>query len=156
MFSTVASIFAAPEAFRKLYNSHIASGKSRCNAFSSSISNVLCVCIELIKNKYNYLSSNTIVTKKHYIIKYKLPNGRKYIVRVKPKLRGVILPRFEVYDANYCNITNIVLEYMGPNMNFHGTPHTPEMMGYDKIYIYYTDGRRLIDDFGKSDSIHIR
>lgn len=49
-----------------------------------------------------------------------------------------------VDNATQTDITDILLPFMGPNFNFHGTPVTPSLFGYSSItFIHNTPDLKM-------------
>jgi hypothetical protein len=87
------------------------------------------------------------------IVPYYL-HGHKYIIL--PKVSHGAQSTIHV-SSNGENVSNIVLEYMGPNQDFHEMEITPETLGFDNLHFTVMDNFGDIEEyeFGEDDLIKV-
>jgi hypothetical protein len=72
---------------------------------------------------------------KYYIIHY--PYGVTWYKILIPRNRNPVLIE-TVYDSNGTDVTEDILQYMGPSHNFHGQRIRPIDMGYSSLKFVFT------------------
>jgi hypothetical protein len=60
----------------------------------------------------------------------------------------------EVYSGIEENVTEKILAYAGPYLNFHGIPTTPKLLGYEKLTFRFLDDNVMI--FNSTDIMRIQ
>lgn len=78
---------------------------------------------------------------KYYVINY--PYGIKWYKIIVPRNRSPCIID-TIHDENDNNITNDILQYMGPCHNFHGKEMTPNLLGYSELHIINIYGEKVV------------
>lgn len=95
--------------------------------------------------------NKTVVRKdKHYEITYYI-GGQKYVLTV-PTKRGPC-PILSVTGDDYTDLTDEVIQYLGPCNDFHNRPYTPAWFGCKTMSIELDDYTKL--DFYENDILKI-
>lgn len=66
----------------------------------------------------------------HYIVNY--PHGFTWYKILIPRKRGPC-EIMDIHDQDGNNVTDTILQFMGPGHNFHGIPTTPKMLGFESL-----------------------
>ena len=91
---------------------------------------------------FQYLNKSiTKVDNKVYILSYIL-NGKIYKIVIKNNYRSYI-PLLQISDENNEDITENILPYVGPNMDFHNILLTPDFFVYKKMTFQLDNGEEL-------------
>jgi|UniRef100_A0A6C0J1T9 hypothetical protein len=119
------------------------------NRLVASNPNTRFVYLESIKIVFNakylkftqYLNnSSKKIDKKTYLVTYYI-EGKQYKMLVKPK-KGPN-PILKILDENEIDITQEILPYMGPNLNWHNYPVTPDFFNKKNISFEYNNQNKL-------------
>lgn len=105
---------------------------------------VLMAKLELqYRNTFGWWTYTRQISKNSYDVVYYL-NNKLYKMRVKLK-RGPA-PVLMITTEENIDITNNVLEYAGPEYNFHGVPITPSFFGANRLIMEMADGTTHVFD----------
>lgn len=62
---------------------------------------------------------------------------RKYRIRFPKKLG---LRQITRVTHNEKDVTNLIIEFLGPSRNFHGIPTSPDLLGWSSLKVKYRNG----------------
>lgn len=111
------------------------------------------ICIMLYMFYYNARypqHKNITIAQSHYTVKYTF-GYTNYKIRL-PRRRGPPKCLPVITDEQGQDITREIIEYMGPNMDFHGQSYTPTILGKSKIIIKNNEKKKI---FNKTDILYV-
>jgi len=118
-------------------------GKIEKNSVMINIISFKIICKMYYENirKKLWTHKPKLVKKNLYEIEYQL-NDKIYTIIFKHK-RGPS-PILQVFNENYDDITDKILEYAGPEYNFHGHKFYPQFWNYKTVIFYLDDGSEKV------------
>lgn len=102
--------------------------------FFKTISSIYSICSSFV-SCYFFSQNTKLHNKKYYDISYFFKNT-PYIIRFYHKKGPRPIFRIKITTDNHIDVTDKIIPFLGPDLNWHNQIYFPELFGFSSLYFH--------------------